>query len=401
MSPEDGLRFASRALTGHRTRSLLMLLAMAIGVASVVLLTALGEGARRYVNQQFSALGSNLLILLPGRNETTGGAPPMLGSVPRELSLDDALALLRLPGVKAVAPITLGSAPVSAGRLSRDVLISGSTASMLPVRQLSMRSGRFLPAGDPRRASALAVLGAKTAAELFPNRNPIGQTLRIDEWRFRVIGVLDDVGEAFGMNTSDVVIVPVVAAQALFDVEGLFRVLVEVRQREAIPRVRQRVIELLKLRHDGEDDVTVIAQDSMLATFDDVLRALTLGIAGIAAISLAVAGILTMNVMLVAVSQRTGEIGLLKALGAPQRQILALFVTEAALLSLAGALAGLALAQGLIALAAQIWPDFPIGAPGWAPIAACGTAMFVGTLFGLLPARRAARLDPVAALAGR
>jgi putative ABC transport system permease protein len=401
MSPEDGLRFSAHALTGHRARSLLMLLAMAIGVASVVLLTALGEGARRYVNQQFSSLGSNLLILLPGRTETTGGAPPLLGSVPRELTLDDALALRRIPGVKAVAPITVGSAPVSSGRLSRDVLIFGSTADMLPVRQLAMRSGQFLPDGDPRRAAAVAVLGAQTAAELFPNQNAVGQTLRINDWRYRVIGVLDDVGESFGMNTSDVVIVPVAAAQALFDVEGLFRVLVEVHQREAIPRVQKRATALLKLRHDGEDDVTVIAQDAMLATFDNVLRALTLGVAGIAAISLAVAGILTMNVMLVAVSQRTSEIGLLKALGAPQRQILTLFVTEAALLSLAGALAGLALAQGLIALAAHLWPDFPIGAPTWALFAACGTALLVGVLFGLLPARRAARLDPVAALAGR
>ncbi len=401
MKIEDILHFSIRASTGYRTRTLLMLLAMAIGVASVVILTSLGEGARQYVTDRFSSLGANLLIVLPGRSETTGGHPPMLGETPRDLTLDDALALNRSASIRRIAPITVGSAPVSWKQLEREVIILGSTSELYEVRHLSMGQGRFLPAGDPTRGGAVCVIGYKVKHELFSNQSPPGEWVRIGDRRFRVIGVLAKKGQSLGLDMGDVVIIPVASAQALFNTSSLFRILVQASSREAIPRAKQVILNVIRERHDGEEDVTVVTQDAVLSTFDRIFTALTLTVAGIAAISLSVAGVLIMNVMLVAVSQRTTEIGLLKALGAPRRQIMSLFLAESAMLSLAGAALGLIVAFTVIWVLANIFPDFPIRIPLWALAAAIGVSLLTGLVFGALPARRAARLDPVEALSRR
>jgi putative ABC transport system permease protein len=247
----------------------------------------------------------------------------------------------------------------------------------------------------------VVVLGDTLARELFGNRPALGQWVRIADRRFRVIGTLASTGLSLGVDLGDLALVPVASAQALFDTPALFRILVQARGRGALEPARERVLEIIRERHEGEDDVTIITQDAMLATFDKILNALTLAVSGIAAISLMVAGVLIMNVMLVAVAQRTGEIGLLKALGAAERQILGLFLTEALLLAGAGTLAGLATAGGGVYLFNAQVDAFQLVVPLWAPVAAAGVALATGLLFGLLPALRAARLDPVAALAGR
>jgi putative ABC transport system permease protein len=233
---------------------------------------------------------------------------------------------------------------------------------------------------------------------MFGNTPAIGQLVRIGDRRLRVVGVLKPVGQGLGMNTDELVIVPVALAQAMFNSNTLFRILIEANSREAIPPVREAVAAILKQRHRGEEDVTVITQDAVLATFDKLLGALTLGVAGIAAISLAVAGILVMNVMLVAVTQRTGEIGLLKALGATARSIRLVFLAEAAMLSSLGALLGYLLGQLGAFILRQLFPVFPAYPPDWAVIAGLSTALLTGLLFGFMPARRAALMDPVSAL---
>jgi putative ABC transport system permease protein len=401
MSPEDTLRFSFKALTGSRARALLMLLAMAIGVGSVIVLTALGEGARQYVVNEFSQLGTHLLIVFPGRNETTGWQPPIIGEIPRDLTLDDAFALYRSHAVRRVAPLSLGDAPVSHREREREATIIGTTWEMFEVRQLTMAQGSFLPEADPDRATPIAVLGADIKHELFGGQRALGQWVRINDRRFRVIGVLSAKGESLGADIGEAVFVPVAAAQSLFDQYGLFRILVSARSREAIERAKQDMIEILRERHDGEEDVTVITQDAVLETFDRILGTLTLAVAGIAAISLGVAGVLIMNVMLVAVTQRTAEIGLLKALGAGPGQILRLFLAEAALLSLIGAAIGVMIAfAGLWGLE-RAFPEFPLSVPAWSLLAATGIALGTGIVFGVMPARRAARLDPVQALAKR
>jgi putative ABC transport system permease protein len=400
MKAEDALAFAFGAVRGYRTRSLLMMLAMAIGVAAVVLLTALGDGARQYVTGQFASLGTNLLIVLPGRSETTGGGLPMgMPATPRDLTLDDALALQRSRLVRRVAPIVVGSAAVSWGGRERDVPIMGSTAELEPVRHLTLAQGRFLPTGDPRRATPVCVLGTKVRDELFGAHRALGEWVRIGDRRFRVIGILASEGRSIGVDMEELVVVPVASAQMLFNAPSMFRILVEANGREAIGRAKQFVVRTLKARHQGEEDVTVVTQDAVLATFDNIFRALTLTVAGIGGISLAVAGILVMNVMLVAVSQRTAEIGLLKALGAPARQILLLFLAEAAMLSLLGALLGVLVGEAGSLLLSHLYPVLPARAPLWAVAAGLGVAVGTGLLFGVLPARRAARLDPVQALA--
>ena len=401
MKAEDLIRFCFRSLSGYPLRTGLMLLAMAIGVAAVVMLTSLGEGARRYVTQQFSNLGTHLLIVIPGRSETVGGPPPLLGETPRDLTLNDALALQRSSAVLRVAPILVGAAPVAQGSLSREAVVLGSTAELRPVRNLTMAQGKFLPEGDIGRGEALCVLGNKLKVELFGNDSPLGRFVRIGQRRFRVVGVLAKKGQSLGVDISDVAIIPVASASALFNRRSLFRILVQARGRDAISRAKQAVLDIIKERHDGEDDVTVITQDALLSTFDRIFKALTLAVGGIAAISLAVAGILIMNVMLIAVSQRTAEIGLLKALGATGKQIQRLFVSEAAMLSLVGAVVGLLLAVAGQVVLTRLFPNFPITVPTWAPIAAVAVAMGTGLLFGVLPARRAARLDPVTALSRR
>jgi len=397
----DVLRFCARSLSGYPLRTGLMLLAMSIGVGSVVVLTSLGEGARRYVAREFSSLGTHLLVVLPGRSETTGGPPPLLGETPRDLTVEDAEALRRSAAVRRVAPIMVGSAPVAWKGLEREVTILGSNAELYEIRDLAMAQGRFLPPGEVTRAEAVCVLGHKIRRELFGNESPLGAWVRIGPRRFRVIGVLAPKGQALGTDMSDVAVIPVAAAQSLFNSASLFRVLVQARSRDAVARAKRAALEILKARHEGEDDVTVITQDALLATFDRIFTALTLAVGGIAAISLAVAGILIMNVMLIAVSQRTAEIGLLKAVGAAPGQILGLFLGEAALLSLAGAAAGLAVAAAGVAGVVKAFPVFPMAVPAWSPAAAVGVSLATGLLFGVLPARRAARLDPVAALSRR
>ena len=401
MNINDVIQFAFHAMQGYRTRTYLMLLAMAIGVASVVLLTSLGEGARLYVTQQFSSLGTNLLIVLPGRSETTGGMPPIMGETPRDLTLQDVAALQRSRHVKQLAPIVVGAAPVSYRQLEREVMIMGSTASLFSVRQLKLSRGQFLPELEITRASPVCVLGHTLYKELFGNISPLGKWVRVSEYRCRVIGVMEEEGMSLGMDMGEVLIMPAASAQTLFNVNSVFRVLVEAQSQEVMNKLKQDVIEIIKARHDGVDDVTVLSQDALLSTFNRILTALTYSLGGIAAISLLVAGIMIMNVMLVAAAQRTTEIGLLKALGAPRKQIIILFLTESACLSLIGAMLGLFFGLAGNWVLQGYFPDFPFQAPDWALWAAVGVALSTGILFGLLPARYAANLDPVLALSSR
>jgi putative ABC transport system permease protein len=398
----DLLDFAWQVLRGSVSRTLLILLAMGIGVAAVVVVTSLGEGARLYVANQFGSLGTNLIIVLPGRSETSGAMPGVLiGKTPRSLTLEDALALKRSHAIRRFAPLIIGAGDVRAGGLSRETPVLGSTAELMDIRRMEMAQGVFLPQGDPRHSQPVCVIGARVANELFGSRSALGEWVRVGDRRFRVIGILAAQGQSLGFNTDDIVIVPLAAAQALFNTESLFRILVEAKSREQIAAAQADVEEIVRLRHEGERDVTVITQDAVLATFDRILRALTLTVASIAAISLAVAGILIMNVMLIAVTQRRREIGLLKALGATGRQIRLVFFTEAMLLALGGAAAGLVVGELGRSLAVQMYPTIPFQAPWWALVAAPVTAMLTAVLFTLAPARRAARLDPVQALSRR
>ena len=399
MKASEVFKFAAKSLTGHRLRTALSLLGVTIGVAAVVILTALGEGARLYVVDQFASLGTNLLIVIPGYTETSGSFG--YGGVPNDLTLDDAQAIARLvPAARRVAPISMANDEVAYHERRRQVAVLGTTKEYQEARQLETARGEFLPADEVHRGAPVVILGAKTARELFGSDEPVGKIVRVAGWRMRVVGVLAKQGVKMGMDFDDIAIVPVATAMQLFNQTSLFRILVQAHAYSDLEIAKDEVRELLIERHD-EEDITVITQDAVLSTFNAVLGALTLAVGAIAAISLSVAGIGIMNVMLVSVSERTQEIGLLKALGVGRRQILAAFLTEAALISSAGGLLGLGLGWLAVRVLVRLYPALPASPPTWAVVAALVISVGVGVTFGLLPARRATRLDPVVALAGR
>lgn len=396
----DLISLAWSALVGHRLRTTLSVVGVAVGIAAVVALTALGEGARHYVIQEFTSIGSNLLSVLPGKTETTG-AMPGIGGVPNDLTLQDLLALRRqIHSAQYIVPVSMGTETVSHGERRRQVAVIGSSPEFLDARELRLAQGQFLPPGDVERGAPVVVLGHITARELFPGEQPLGQVVRVGEWRMRVIGVLAEIGTQLGVKMDEVVIVPVATGMKMFNRSSLFRILVKVRSPKDLDGACEQVISILTQRHD-EEDVTCITQKAVIATFSSILQTLTLVLVAIGAISLTVAGIGVMNVMLVTVSERTEEIGLLRALGATHGQILSVFLLEAVMLAGLGGLVGLLVGLGGVHLLTWMYPAVPAAAPVWAIGAALGVAMILGGIFGVVPAQRAAKLDPIMALQRR
>jgi len=400
----DSCQLAYTAIVRYPLRSSMLLLAIAIGVAAVLLLTSLGEGARRYVTGQFASLGTHLLIVLPGKFEVANIGEGMQGTLsgpPRPLTLDDAIAIKRSPYVKSVTAVLLGQSRLNYGGNEREVDVFGSTHNMRQLFQLDLARGQFLPPMALDNAASVAVIGSTIARELFGNQQAIGQWVRLGDRRLRVIGVLAGAGQVGGIEIDEVVFVPVAYAMQAFNSGSVHRLIVEATAAELMVRAKRAIVDTVKRRHQGNDDVTVLDQGAILATFNKIFLVLTSTLAGIASISLAVAGTLIMNVMLVAVSQRTEEIGLMKALGSTRAQIIRLFLVEAAMLSILGALLGVLLGQSGVSLLRELYPIVDFRAPDWAVIAAVLMAIVAGLAFGIMPARRAADLNPVAALAGR
>ena len=401
MTWRDTFLLALESLLLHRLRTTLTLLAIAIGVTAVLVLTALGDAAKAYVVREFSGLGTNLVITLPGRVETSGGMPTA-GGTTRDLTIDDAEAIRRQArAARQVAPLALGSGEFQYGGRTRSVYVAGSTAAYAEVRNLTIASGRFLPAGDPHQGENVVVIGRTIEREVFRGESPLGKSVRIAQWRLRVIGVLESKGQSMGMDFDDIAFVPVATEQRMFNQTGLFRILAQAGDAASILMLKEQMRQILLDRHDGLEDFTMITQDAMLATFGGIIDALTVALAGIAAISLAVAGIGIMNVMLVSVSERTAEVGLVKALGAKRGQILSVFMVEAVLLSAFGAVVGCLIGIAVIALGAGIWQQFPIKPSVPWIVTVIALALVAGASFGLMPARRAARLQPTEALRGK
>jgi len=323
-----------------------------------------------------------------------------MGVTPRDLTLEDARALTRHRAVTRIAPLNVGAVEASWQNRKREITLLGSTHDLLPLRHWELDAGQFLPDLDWDRATPVCVIGKKIRDELFGAHAALGQWIRLGQNRYRVIGIMASEGRSIGMDVQETVIIPVASAQALLNTPSLFRIMIETKSRATMQGVIDFTVDTLRERHHGEEDVTVITQDAVLQTFDNILATLTYAVAGIAAISLVVAGILIMNVMLVAVSQRIAEIGLLKALGASRRKILLLILTEAMLLSLLGAAIGFIIGMtGSWGIRIAL-PEFEAYPPLWAMLASLLVALVTGLLFSLLPARKAARLDPVNALQG-
>jgi putative ABC transport system permease protein len=395
----DRFRFAWYALSRHRGRAILLVLAISLSVASVLVMTALGQGARNFVSAEFSGLGKDLLMMFPGRKETTGGMPPVTGNSLREITLDDMHYLAqRLPDLRLV-PLIMGFSEAKQGAHLRQTMLLGTSNQMQFTHQLQLVQGQWLP-GDPANDVSVCLLGTTVARELFGDGEVVGHWVRFDNRRFRVVGIYSSHSSNLGMDFSEAALIPVGAAQSLFNTQGLFRLIIQPLTPQAVPALIHKLEQHMQERHQGILDVTVLRRDAMLQTFNSILFTLTLAVAGIGAISLLVSGIMMMNLALVSTHQRTGEIGLLKALGANARLIRALFLSEALLLSGCGALSGLIIGYLCVWAAALIWPSFPIEVPLLASLAATLAALGTGLLFSWLPARQAANKDAVASLRG-
>lgn len=397
MRIQDQLLFNVRSLSRQRFRTLMQLIAMAIGVFSVVLLTGLGEGGRQFVVAEFSVLGNDILIVLPGRKETTGGMPPLTGGT-RDITLQDAQALSRLRNVDGIAPLVVGKVEISYAGRNRESLIIGANPDFLTMRHLELQQGQGLPDIAIDQARPVCVIGAELKRELFAAKPALGQWLKLAGSRCRVVGILANSGTGLGLDMNNALIIPVASSMQLFDTQGLFRLMIDVNSIVGMKDLTLEVERVMQERHDGELDITVITPASLLSAFDDILAVITLAISAIGGISLFVAGVLIMNMTLISVSQRTTEIGLLKALGASSKQVRILFVSEALLLCLVGSILGIVLAEILLWLARQQFNDLQFIAPWWASILALLVALTCGLIFAWLPSKRAANLPPVEAL---
>jgi putative ABC transport system permease protein len=391
------LRLAGGAVVAHRLRSALTMLGVLIGIASVILLTSIGEGARQYVMAEFMQFGTDVIIVRPGRTITTG-FPGAIGATVRKLTIDDGEALLRVPGVEKVLPISIGNARVEAEGRGRSVFICGVTPDFLPVWKVAVRQGAFFTGSDPRRGAPITVLGPTLKRELFGDGNALGEHVRIAGKRFLVTGVMEPKGLILGLDVDDRAYIPVATAQTLFNRDGLTEVHLQFATRLGESRVRAGIAAAMRARHGGDEDFTIVSQTEMLAIFDRVIGIISVGVSAIGAISLVVGAIGILTMMWISVNERTAEIGLARALGATSGQLLRLFLFEASLLSLAGGglgiLTGMAVAEAL-RLAV---PRLPVYTPPEYVASAIAVSLAVGLVSGVLPARRAAALDPVDAL---
>lgn len=396
MRGTDLLSLAGGSLTSHPLRSALSALGIAVGVAAVILLTALGEGLHSFVIGQFTQFGTHLIAVAPGKSKTHGAEVGMFGNT-RPLTIDDALALARLPDVEGVCPVVQGNTEITAAGRARRVTLYGVGPDFEKVLQARIASGRFLPDDDQRAPRAFAVMGTKAATELFGSASPLGQLIRVGGQRYRVVGVLASKGQMLGFDLDDTVFIPAARALELFNRDSLMEIDVLHRAEAPPERVAEDMARLLKARHGGED-FTITTQQQQLSVLDSVLSVLTFAVGALGSISLLVGGVGILTLMTIAVTERTSEIGLFGALGARRGQVMALFLAEAAGLAALGGLAGLALGLGLAQLLGLLVPALPVRIAWDYVLAAEGVAVGIGMLAGVAPARRAARLDPVEAL---
>jgi putative ABC transport system permease protein len=397
MTARDMFELAYEALRAHQLRYGLSALAIAVGIAAVVLMSSIGEGARRYVESQVSMFGTTLIGVHAGHVSTRGipGAP---SGTARKLTIEDAMALARLPGVSAAVPVVSGSARVEYQGRARSVMVWGVTAEMPRVWQMKVASGTFLPDGPWNRGGSVVVLGPRVATELFGRASPLGEMVRLGTSRFRVVGVMQSKGVYLGFDLDDVVHIPTARAMSLFDLSELGEVNLMARSLADIDSVSEHARRLMIERHRGEEDVTIVSQKDALVMIGRILGILSGVVTAIAAISLLVGAISIFTILWIVVNERTAEVGLVKALGAHPSQILLWYLCEAAMVSAVGGAAGIAVGMGGAALIGLAVPRLEATTSPAVAVTALAVAVGVGLLAGVAPAVRASRLDPVEAL---
>lgn len=396
MTVADYLWLTWRSVRALWLRSLLTGLGIAIGTAAVILLTSLGEGLNRFVLAEFSQFGTNIIAVNPGRQSTYGASIGIFGTV-RPLTIEDAESLRRIPQIQASMGLIQGNAEVEAAHRSRRTTVLGVGPDMPRIFSFEPELGRFLPPDKPQVARPFAVLGSKVHHELFNEYAPLGEKIRIAGNRFRVVGVMESKGQILGFDMDDVVYIPTARALELFNREGLMEIDALYNEGASAQDIAEAVGATLTARH-GRRDFTITTQEEMLSTLGSVLDVLTFAVGALGGISLCVGAIGILTIMTIAVRERTAEIGLLRALGARRRQILALFLGEAMVVAALGGATGLVLGAGGGQLLRLAVPALPVHTPWEFAATALAISSFIGLIAGALPAYRAAGLDPVAAL---
>jgi putative ABC transport system permease protein len=392
----DLIRLTTSSFLAYRMRSFLTGLGIAIGITAVILLTSIGEGLHQFVLAEFSQFGTNLISIQPGKTQTQGGNVGIFGSV-RTISIEDAEALRHVPNVEYVDPSVSGNAEVRFNGKTRRTMVIGGGHNLPKVMASHVQTGSFLPDENPTQARALVVLGSKIHQELFAGINPLGSYLRIGGQRYRVIGIMEPKGQMLGFDLDDTVYIPAARALELFNRPGLMEIHLSYKASADLQGVLRSITALLIDRH-GREDFTLVPQEKALEVLGSVLDVITFAVGALGGISLLVGGVGILTIMTMAVSERTAEIGLLRALGARENQILVLFLGEAILLSALGGLAGLALGVGIAQGLHSLIPALPVHTPWLFAVLAELSAVSIGLVAGVMPARRAAKLDPVEAL---
>ncbi len=396
MSLADTLRFALHALTAHRLRTFLSALGIAVGIASVILLTSIGEGIHRFVLAEFTQFGTNIINVSPGKTTTHGASVGAIGSA-RLLTIDDSLALQTSRYAQFTNAGVMGNAEIRAHGRSRRVTVYGEGPDFSRAFNMRVATGQYLPDDDPRNPRAYAVLGSKVRSELFGAANPLGAILQVGSTRFRVIGVMAPKGQVLGFDLDDTVYIPTARALEVFNREGVMEIHVAYKPGSPVQAVVDDIKRILIARH-GREDFTVTPQQQMLETLGTVLDVLTFAVAALGGISLLVGAVGMVTLMHIAVAERVAEIGLLTALGATRARIRTLFLMESTVLSTLGGLGGLAVGTGIAWLLKTTVNGLPVNTPWDYALGALAVSGLIGLAAGVVPAMRAARLNPVDAL---
>ncbi|MBC8211570.1 MAG: ABC transporter permease [Gammaproteobacteria bacterium] len=396
MLTRDFLHLTSSSLLTHKLRSFLTMLGIGVGIAAVVMLTSIGEGIHKFILSEFTQFGTTLVAINPGKTTTMGMTMGVFGTE-RPLTIEDAEAMQRLSFAKSVVGLIQGNAEVEGNNRTRRTTVYGTGSDFPAVFSMPVRSGSFLPQDDPIAPRALAVLGSKVKQELYGNSSPLGQRIRIGGNRYRIVGVMESKGQILGFDLDDTVYIPLARGLEMFNREGLVEIDLQYHDGVSEDKVVAGIKRLLMARH-GREDFTITTQQQMLDVMGSILNIITFAVGSIGAISLLVGGIGIITIMTISVSERTSEIGLLRALGARHSQILALFLGEAVVLSAIGGIAGLGFGIGIGQLLHLAMPALPVHTPWTYVVLAEVSAILIGLAAGVIPARRAAMLDPVEAL---
>jgi len=392
----DIFNLAYRTVISHKLRSILTALGLIIGIASVIVLTSIGRGVHSYVLSEFTQFGTNLIAVFPGKTTTLGLSGATISTV-RPLSLADAVSLSKLDNITAVLPLVQGNARIEADKKQRRTTVLGVGSAVPEIWKIKVAQGRFLPKNEQANPRAFAVLGHKLAVELFADRNPLGQRIRIGSDRFRVLGVMEKKGQMMGYDMDDTIYIPTAKALDMFDRESVMEIDLLYNSKIQVIQIEKEIKRLLQRRH-GREDFSIITQDQMLKSMDSILNILTLSVAALGSISLLVGSVGILTIMTIAVSERISEIGLLRAVGAERGMVFKMFLSEALVLSFIGGVVGIFLGIFIVQMIKFVIPALPVQLAWFYILAAFFISLLIGVIAGVIPAMKAAKLHPLDAL---